>query len=66
MTIGERIRARRKELRMTQTDLARASIYADRSMLSRIEHDQIDPPLSRVEAIAKALKISPSVICGWE
>lgn len=65
MTLGDRIRARRQDLRMTQEELATKCGYADKGMISRIESDQIDLPLSRIEKIAEVLIISPIQLCGW-
>ena len=66
MTIGDRIRERRKELGMTQEELAKAAGYSGKACVNKLELAHKGAPVSRIEAIAKALKISPSVLCGWE
>lgn len=66
MTIGERIKNRRQELGMTQSDLAKKLGYTDRASVSRVESGQIDLPQSRIVKFAEALRVSPSYIMGWE
>ena len=65
MTIGERIRDRRKELGMTQEELAKSCGYSGRSCVNKLELSRKNVPLSRIEDIAKALQINPAKLCGW-
>ena len=59
MTIGEKIRKRRKELNMTMEDLGRA-IGVQRSAINKYEKDMIkDMKESTIRALAKALEVSP-------
>lgn len=64
--IGSRIKNRRLELGMTQDELAKLMGYKTRSTINKIELDINDMPLSRVEAFAKALDVSPSYLMGWD
>lgn len=64
--LSERIRSRRKELKMSQEDLASLVGYTDRSIISRIEKGLIDLTESKIMAIAKALDITPEILVGWE
>lgn len=66
MEIGERIRRRREELDMTQDELARAAGYKSRSSINKIEMDGRGLPQKKVADIAKALKVTPSYLMGWE
>ena len=66
MNIGERIRKRREELNMTQDDLARAAGYKSRSSINKIEVDGRGLPQNKIVDIAKALKVTPSYLMGWE
>ena len=66
MEIGERIRRRREELDMTQDELARAAGYKSRSSINKIEIDGRGLPQKKVADIAKALKVTPSYLMGWE
>lgn len=59
MTTGERIRERRKELRMTQEDLAKATGISFQ-LVSHYENNVVDTiPTKRLKAIAHALRCSP-------
>lgn len=64
--LSERIRLRRKELKMSQEELASLVGYTDRSIISRIEKGLIDLTESKIMAIAKALNITPEILVGWE
>ena len=66
MNIGERIRRRREELDMTQDELARAAGYKSRSSINKIEIDGRGLPQDKIADIAKALKVTPSYLMGWE
>ena len=66
MEIGERIRARREELGMSQDELARAAGYKSRSSINKIEVDGRNLPQSKLMDIAKALHVSPMYLLGWE
>jgi len=66
MTIGKRIRRRRKELGMTQEELAKKMGYADRSAISFVEQDKRDITWENVCKYAKALNCSPSYLMKWE
>ena len=56
---GERIKKARKAKKMSQTDLAEAVGYKDKSMVSKIEKGKIDVPVSKVFDIADALGADP-------
>lgn len=64
MTTGERIRARRVELNMSQTTLAERMGLKDKSSISRIEKGS--PSLDTVQKVAKALNCSTAFLMGWE
>ena len=66
MEIGERIRRRREALDMTQDELARAAGYKSRSSINKIEIDGRGLPQKKIVDIAKALKVTPSYLMGWE
>lgn len=66
MEIGDRIRARREELNMTQDELARVAGYKSKSSINKIELDGRGLPQNKVVAIAKALRVTPSYLMGWE
>ena len=66
MTIGERIKARRQALHMSQRDLAERMEYANHSTIARIEAGTVDLPQSRIAQFAEALGTTPSQLMGWD
>lgn len=66
MKIGQRIRERRKSLKMSVDELA-ARLGKDRSTVYRYENGEIENlPLDMLEPIAKALEIEPKELMGWD
>lgn len=61
---GERIKARRQELRMTQDQLAEKIGYHGKSTISHIEKGDFDMSQSKIVAIAEALQTTPDYILG--
>lgn len=66
MTVGARIAARRKELNMTQEELAKKLGYKSKSSINKIELQWANVPLSKLERIAAALDCDPGYLMGWE
>lgn len=66
MTVGERIAARRKELNMTQEELAKKLGYKSKSSINKIELQWSNVPLSKLERIAAALDCEPGYLMGWD
>lgn len=64
--VYKNIRKRRLELGMTQSELARAAGYENRSSIARIERGDTNLPQSKIINIARALKVTPSYLMGWE
>lgn len=66
MNIGERIKNRRKELKMSADKLGEL-IGKDRSTVYRYEAGEIENmPVGIIAKIAKALDVSPIYLMGWE
>ena len=63
---GNRIKNRRKELKITQTDLSKIIGYTDHSIVSKVEKGLIDLPQSRITQFANALGVTETYILGWE
>lgn len=63
--IHKNIKSRRKELKMTQSELAERLGYADKSMIAKIEAGIVDLPQSRIEAFAAALGTTKEALTGW-
>lgn len=64
-TLGKRIRQRRLELKLSQTQLAEITGYKDKTAISRIENGDNDLNQSKVKRFADALNTSPSYLVGW-
>lgn len=65
MGIGERIKARRLELNLTQEELAMKMGYKSKSTINKIELGINDIPLSKVEEFAAALSTSVPYLMEW-
>lgn len=66
MTIGDRIKTRRKHLRMSADELGKR-LGKDRSTIYRYEKGDIENlPLDILEPIAVALDTTPQYLMGWE
>lgn len=65
-TIGERIKARREQLQLSQDELAKKLGYKSRSSINKIEMDSRNLTQSKIKAIADALDTTPSYIMGWD
>lgn len=63
MTIGEKIKARRRELHMTTEDLGKL-IGVQRSAVSKYEKGRVELKASQIQAIAKALNVQPVDLLG--
>ena len=66
MAMYDRIRNRRKELGMTQDELAKLTGYNDRSSIAKIEAKKADLSQSKIIAFAEALKVSTSYLMDGE
>lgn len=64
--IGERIRARREELGLTQQELADRMGYSSRTTINKIEAGVNDISQSKVVAFAKALDTTVAYLMEWE
>lgn len=61
MTIGEKIKARRKELKMTTEELGRL-IGVQRSAITKYEKNRVDLKSKQIQEIANALDINPALL----
>lgn len=66
MTIGERIRSRRKELGLTQEELALSLGYKDKTSIYKIEKGVQQLTQSKIKQIANALDTTTDYIMGWD
>lgn len=66
MSIGNRIAARRKEMKLTQPELG-ALCGTTKQTIFKYENEIItNIPLDRLEKIALALEVTPAYLMGWE
>jgi len=66
MTIGERIKVRRKELGLSADELGEI-LGKNRATVYRYESNEIENmSIAIIAPLAKALKCSPSYLMGWE
>ena len=66
LELYEKIRTRREELGMSQAELAKKVGYTSRSTITRIEKGEIDLSRTKIVDFAKALKVTPAYLMGWE
>ena len=64
MVLHERIKARRKQLNISQEKLARDAGYSDKSSISKIEKGLAAVPMDRLVALCIALKTSMGYLLG--
>lgn len=65
MSVGERIRLKRKQKSMTLEELSRF-VGVSRQTLSRYENNIIAVPSDRMELVATALDTTPAYLMGWD
>ncbi len=65
MNINERIKIKRKELNMSQDELAKKLGYSDRSTIAKIESGVNEMTYKRLLEYAKALSTTPEYLIGW-
>lgn len=66
LQLYKNIRSRRTELKMSQDTLAELTGYKDRSSIAKIEKGEVDLAESKIREFAKALKVSPQELMGWD
>ena len=63
--VGENILAMRKELGMTQEELAKKMGYKSKSTINKIELGINDIPQSKIAKFAEVLNTTPAHLMGW-
>lgn len=66
INIGKNILAARKELGLTQEELARRVGYKSKSAINKIETGVRDLPQKKIAAFADALGVTPGRLMGWD
>ena len=65
-TLGKRVAQRRKELNLTQEELARKLGYASKVTVSKTENDVHIPSLENIQRYADALDCDPAYLACWQ
>lgn len=65
-TIGRNISRLRRNLGMTQEDLAKKMGYKSKSTINKIELGINDIPQSKIIQFAEVLGITPAYLMGWD
>lgn len=63
--VGDRIKFRRKELGLTQIQLAERLGLTSKAAISTVENNKEDMTLDRIERYANALNTTPQYLMGW-
>lgn len=66
MTIADRIRIKRTELNLSQTELAEIAHYSDKTAISKLEHAGNDISMKQIKRVAKALGTTSAYLLGWK
>ena len=66
MTIGERIKIRRNELKWSQRELSDKMGYSNHSTITKIEAGKVDIPQSRIVQFAEVLGVNIAYLMGWD
>ena len=66
MSIGEKIKARRTELKWSQRELSDKMGYSNHSTIARIESGTVDIPQSKIVRFSAVLGVSVGYLMGWE
>ena len=64
-SIGENISKRRRELGITQEELAERLGYKSKSSINKIEMGINDLPQRKIVQFAEALETTPATLMGW-
>ena len=64
-SIGERIAIRRKEIGMTQEEVAEKMGYKSKSSINKIEKGLSDIPQSKIVKFAEVLRTTTGYLMGW-
>ena len=65
MTIADRIRIRRNELNLSQSEVAQRAGYTDKTSISKFENAGNNITMKQVKRLAKALDTTSAYLMGW-
>lgn len=64
--LGKRLQERRKELKLSQQELADRLDYKDRSSISRLETNRMNLTREKIVKVAEVLEVSPVWLMGYD
>lgn len=62
----ENIKKFRKQMKMSQEELAKRTGYTDRSSIAKIEKGMVDLSQTKIQQFADVFCVSASELMGWE
>lgn len=65
MSVGQRVKERRKALGLTQEELAKRLGNSSRASICTVEKDREDLTTTRIAKLANALETSPAYLMEW-
>jgi transcriptional regulator with XRE-family HTH domain len=66
MTVADRIKDKRIEMGLSQSDLAKRAGYCDKTAISKIENAGNNITMKQVRRIAEALNTTDTYLMGWD
>ena len=66
MTLAQRLKSRREQLKLTQSYVAKKIGVATQTIFKYENEIVTNIPLDRLELLAKALDVTPAYLMGWE
>ena len=65
MTTGENIKILRKQMNLSQDELANLAGYTDRSTIAKIESGKIDLTESKIIQFSRIFDVTPAALMGY-
>jgi repressor LexA len=66
IVLYENIKKFRKQMQISQEELAKRTGYTDRSSIAKIERGSVDLSQSKIQQFADVFGVSASELMGWE
>ena len=66
LVLYKNIKELRKQLCLSQAELAKLTGYTDRSSIAKIEKGEIDLTVTKIIIFAKVLHTTPAHLMGWD
>lgn len=66
LQLYKNIKSKRKELGLSQEELAKLTGYTDRTSISKVEAGKVNLSQTKIEEFARALRTTPGDLMGWD